>query len=165
VALVAAMPQLQQFLALDTFDAESVAEYVQRRQEYNLGGGSSLDLSEYPFPIQFFTYMYRPLFFDANGILGLIVSIENLIYLIATLICIPRLVRLLSGTENAFFWRLNFFFWTLSTAVLATTTANLGIAMRQKTMVLPSLLVLVVGALLQRHPEERTSTDEQLTPA
>ncbi|MFV8281332.1 hypothetical protein ACNKXS_07290, partial [Christiangramia marina] len=38
--------------------------------------GSGVDMSSYPLPLKLFTFWFRPLFFDAPGLLGLIVSAE-----------------------------------------------------------------------------------------
>ena len=46
---------------------------------------SGIDISNYGLGLQLFTFIYRPLFFDAPGILGLIVSVENVFYLFITL--------------------------------------------------------------------------------
>ena len=46
---------------------------------------SGVDITSYSLPVQVFTFLYRPLFFDAPGLLGLIVSFENVFYLLITL--------------------------------------------------------------------------------
>ena len=65
------------YVGLQGADTASVESYIEKRQASNLEGGSSVDISEYSFPLQFFTYMYRPLFFDAQTIIALVVSAEN----------------------------------------------------------------------------------------
>ena len=44
--------------------------------------GSGVAMANYPLPLKLFTFWFRPLFLDAPGFLGLIVSFENLIYLL-----------------------------------------------------------------------------------
>lgn len=144
--LILAIPLVGDFLRLETLDADTVADYVKERQGYNLAGGSSVDISSYGFVMQFFTYMFRPLFVDAQGALALVVSLENLFYLGGCLYYAPALIRTLWAGEGGFFVRFNFFFWLTATSILAATTSNLGIAIRQKTMVLPSLLLVLLVA-------------------
>jgi hypothetical protein len=105
-----------------------------------------VDISEYGFPTQLFTYMFRPLFVDARGTLGWIVSFENLFYLAGCVYYAPHVARALWTGYGGFFVRFNFFFWVLAASILAVTTSNLGVAIRQKTMILPSLLLLLLLA-------------------
>jgi hypothetical protein len=148
VAAGAAAPFLTDFVGLEVIDAEALSDYVERRQGYNLGHGSSVNISEYPFPLQFFTFLYRPLFLDADGPLGLLVSVENTIFLFLSLWTLPRAFK---GFWNAKLstghLRLNAVFWFLSVSVMAMTTSNLGIAIRLKAMVMPSLIFIILSAL------------------
>ncbi len=43
--------------------------------------GSGIDISNYPLPLKLFTFWFRPLFVDAPGAMGLVVSVENMFYL------------------------------------------------------------------------------------
>src|SRR5690606_20753540 len=57
-------------------------DFSDTRSESLGASGSGVDMSSYPLPVKFFTFWFRPLFFDAPGILGLFTSIENMIYLL-----------------------------------------------------------------------------------
>jgi hypothetical protein len=149
LGLIAVLPFLTRFVGLESLNSAAAVEMVDKYQSSNLDGGSSIDISQYSYPYQVFTYLFRPLFFDANGLLGLIVSCENLVLLAVCVWCAPSLWRALRAGTQTFFLRFNFIFWALSTPILATTTSNLGLALRQKIMVLPSLLlVLLTGRAL-----------------
>jgi len=128
----------------DASDLSDVGDYFEVRQGHNLGGGSSLDIAGMSLPLRLFTYLFRPLMFDAAGILGLVVSIENLILLFLTVGVVFRKKRtksVLGRFEIVFFLT----FVLISWFILANTTANLGIAIRQKTMFLPMLIVLLLS--------------------
>jgi hypothetical protein len=107
---------------------------------------SAVDITNYNLPMQLFTFLYRPLFFDAPGILGLIVSVENVFYLLITL----RLFNLkgLSYliTSNFMVKTAFFSFLTVSVA-LAQISGNLGLAIRQKSQVMILLLFVIVSFL------------------
>jgi hypothetical protein len=104
---------------------------------------SGIDISQYNLFFQVFTFLYRPLFFDAPGILGLIVSFENVFYLLITL-------KILSFRGLKFLWNAdNFvktaFFSLLSVSIaLAQISGNLGLAMRQKSQIMILLLFIVM---------------------
>lgn len=134
--------------------SESVNEYIDQRAEYNLGGGSSIDIAALPLPLQMFSYLFRPLFFDAPGILGMIVSCENLVLLCLVIIYIPRMLPTLLRIPSATLI-FNIAYLLLGLSVFAMTTANLGIAVRQKTMLLPSLFVLIVVGANVQHQKKK----------
>jgi hypothetical protein len=108
---------------------------------------SGIDISGYNLPLQVFTFLYRPLFFDAPGVLGLIVSVENVIYLLITF-------KLLSSFKGwRFLLEADFIakgallsFLTVSIA-LAQISGNLGLAIRQKSQVIILFLFVVLAFL------------------
>ncbi|HET9957117.1 MAG TPA: hypothetical protein VFQ61_21620 [Polyangiaceae bacterium] len=161
--IAVSLPFLQSYTGLDELTAQGVGAYVDQRQESNLVGGSVVDISQYSFPMQVFTYLYRPMFLDASGALGLIVSFENL-YLFALSLCLPfQLRRLWRSFEHQAFLRFNVIYFCAVTAILASTTANMGLALRQKMMGLPSLLVMVLMSLSAREPVEELLADEAVS--
>jgi hypothetical protein len=108
---------------------------------------SGVDITQYSLPMQVFTFLYRPLFFDAPGVLGLIVSFENVFYLVITL----RLLGSLGGlrfliTGDFLAKSAMFSFLTVSIA-LAQIAGNLGLAMRQKSQVMILLMFVVLSYL------------------
>jgi hypothetical protein len=100
--------------------------------------------------------MYRPLFIDAPGLFGLVVSFENLILLYMTfLLCTKRFIRSFNNHRNSFFLRLNLFYLLSGAIILSSTTANLGIAVRQKTMLLPSFIIIVMMQLYLKFSQKK----------
>lgn len=151
------VPWVAQYVGLDGVSADAMAEYVEKRQGLNLDGGSSVEIGDYPFPLQFLTLMFRPLFFDAEGLLGLVVSAENAIYVFLALWSAPNLRLALKAAPAPAFMRMNLIFWFSAVSVLGATLANLGLAIRQKTMVLPSFLILTLAALAVRRSSQRST--------
>jgi hypothetical protein len=97
--------------------------------------GSGVNMNNYSLPLKFFTFWFRPLFIDAPNFIGLIVSFENLLYLIIFaktfnltffrfLRNSPRMVKMAAIT------------FLLTTFALTFLMSNLGIIMRQKSMVM-----------------------------
>ncbi|HYC85036.1 MAG TPA: hypothetical protein VEB86_07430 [Chryseosolibacter sp.] len=106
---------------------------------------SGIDITSYGLPLQVFTFLYRPLFFDAPGLLGLIASFENLFVLILTLKLVTRasgITFMFTGTFLTKIALLSFF--TVSVA-LAQIAGNLGLAMRQKSQVMMLFLFVVLS--------------------
>ena len=139
---------VQQYVGLEEASIDSVSSYVDQRQGYNQSGGSSIDLQSMSYPMQIFTYIFRPLPFDAHSALALFTSIENTILLFLFIyILFKNKFRLYTFIEGKNTWLLIYAFLTCS--MLAITTANLGIATRQKWMFMPIFLYLLVYAFYQ----------------
>jgi hypothetical protein len=108
---------------------------------------SGVDITNYSLPLQVFTFLYRPLFFDAPGALGLFVSVENVFYLVLTAMMFGRIKgwRFLLGgtvlTKSAFLS-----FLTVSIA-LAQVAGNLGLAIRQKSQVMILFMFVIISFL------------------
>ncbi|MCX0346045.1 hypothetical protein NVV27_09935 [Acinetobacter radioresistens] len=136
---------VQQYVGLEEVSIDSVNDYVDQRQGYNQSGGSSIDLQSMSYPMQIFTYIFRPLPFEAHSTLALFTSIENtiLLFLFIYILFISKF-RLYSFVEGKNTWLLIYAFLTCS--MLAITTANLGIATRQKWMFMPIFIYLLIYA-------------------
>jgi hypothetical protein len=105
---------------------------------------SGFDITSYSLPMQVFTFLYRPLFFDAPGALGLIVSFENAFYLLITFkILSLRGIKYLI-TSNFLVKTCLFSFLTITIA-LAQISGNLGLAMRQKSQAIPLFLFVIIS--------------------
>ena len=111
--------------------------------------GSGVDMSSYPLPLKLFTFWFRPLFFDAPGLLGLIVSVENLIYLLLFIKILKKdFIKFLKKSNIVVKMSITVFF--LSSLALTFVMSNLGIIMRQKSMVMYFLFFVIYYYLAQK---------------
>lgn len=127
-------------------DAEALMSYVESRQASNMEGGSSVDIAAMSLPMKLFTYLFRPVIFEARSIFSLAAAVDNLILLYLFVMG----GRVLFRSRKAVYWGSRTFLWTyslLAWLILALTTANLGIAMRQKWMFAPMLIFLFISAI------------------
>lgn len=136
------------FLKIEDINVETVDQFSETRVS-NLSRdttGSAVDISEYPFLIKVFTFLYRPLFFDINGILAVIASFENLILLILSW----RLIKLnpikVFNAGN-YLVKAMFLFLIMGTVSFSLILGNLGIMLRQKNMFILSLLFICLWGL------------------
>jgi hypothetical protein len=130
------------YVGIEEDGFESVEDFA-GKYVYELGkAGSSVNISNYNLIQKITTFIYRPLFFDANGALGLFVSFENFLYVILTF-------QIFRGGFFSFIWKSDLLTKTsliaflASSAALSQITANLGIAIRMKAMIM-FLLVFVI---------------------
>lgn len=146
---VVAVPFALEYSGLgDVQAAADVADYVEQRQGYNQEGGGAVDISRMSPPLQLFTYLYRPLPYEAHSATSLAASFENLGLIFLTCAVGWRLFRARSSCFHFLKSNLVLVFYAGgSWAILAMTTANLGIAARQKWMFAPILLYLALSIL------------------
>jgi hypothetical protein len=128
---------------------EFVTGYIEKRQSYNMDGGGGVDIAALSLPEQLFTYLFRPIVFEAQSVFDFAAAIDNLILLGLSVVGLYSLFLGRSsglGENRIFMWAYAFGVWL----ILATTTANLGIAMRQKWMFVPILVFLLVSLIGRR---------------
>ena len=136
---------VQDYVGLEDASLGGVGSYVDQRQSYNQGGGSSLDIASMSYPMKMFTYIFRPLPFEAHSAVALVTSLENTILLLLFIyIVFKTKFNFRSFVQDKNLWLFTYIFLTCT--ILAMTTANLGIATRQKWMFMPVLLYLLIHA-------------------
>lgn len=130
----------------DPTNPEAIIDYVEGRQSVNMGGGSSVDISSMSLPAQLFTYVFRPSLVEARNVFTLAASIDNFILLFLFFIGGYSILkkRNIGLPGNRSFMCI---YVGLAWLILAMTTANLGIAIRQKWMFAPILIYLLISVM------------------
>jgi len=145
VTLVLLYDTILGFVGLDQENLfDSFSEFADTRAFELAKANSGIDTSNYPIILKLATFWFRPLFFDAPNFIGIVVSFENLLYLFLTFKLFDRkffgFIKSASGLVK-----------TSAVAFLATsfalsgTLSNLGIIIRQKSMVMYFLLFLILS--------------------
>ena len=127
-------------------NVESLTEYIDKRQTYNMEGGGGIDIASMSLPMQLFTYLFRPVLFEARSVFALAAAVDNFILLglfIFGGIALLRGRKTRLGENRVFMWAYALSAWL----ILAMTSANLGIAVRQKWMFAPMLIFLLISVL------------------
>lgn len=148
----------------ETTSIETLSSYIEVRQGYNIEGGGGVDIAAMSLPMQLYTYLFRPMFFEARSVFALAAAIDNLILLylfFAGGMAFLRGKRSGLGENRAFMW----VYAVLAWLVLAMTTANLGIALRQKWMFAPMLIFLLISVVGHKRAKATTPPRFASTPA
>lgn len=145
IAMILTLPYVQNFVGIQEISIEAASNRLEYAASKNQTGGGAVDLTSYPPHYRIFTYLYRPLFIDARGLTGVAASCENLLLLGLSLSLVNRkFFAFLKSAPN--FWKLCFlFFASVLLFILGMSTANLGLAMRQKFQFLPCFLCLAAA--------------------
>lgn len=137
------------FVGTDSYNVLENSMIAQRAAELSKAK-SGVNIAEYNIFLKLFTFWFRPLFIDAPGVIGLIVSFENLFYLFVFFLVIREAI--LEWNNFNGWYRIMIFIFILGSIMLSQVTANLGIAMRQKAQLMPLLFIVFCKtmSLIQR---------------
>lgn len=136
-----------QFTNSESLDVLSSNNIIERAAKLSTAT-SGVDINNYNIFFKMFTFWFRPLFFDGLGVLGLIVSFENAFYLFMLWVLVRQLF-LQWGQWNALF-RICLISFLLGSFILAQVSGNLGIAMRQKSQMMPFFFIIFFKAVSLR---------------
>lgn len=127
-------------------NVSSLNSYIDKYQGHNQQGGGGVDISSMSLPMQMFSYSLRPLPFEARSVAQLLASLDNMIifYLLLYALKVRLSVKNLELTGNRIFM---WWYIGISWVLLSMTTANLGIAIRQKWMFMPILIFLLISII------------------
>lgn len=144
VGFVFIYDEVLKFLKIEELNADSIEGLFSTTSGNLSYGRSFVDMSGYPYPLKVFTFLYRPLFFDAHNFTSFLNSVENLISLILTITVFSK-VNPIKGYQNS----PNAIKILLLTFIMATTAfagalSNFGIMVRMKNMTFIYFLFFLV---------------------
>ncbi len=136
-------------LALTGIDEDAVYDQstnLAARSKDLLKANSGVDISQYSFPMKLFTFWFRPLFVDSPGVMGVIVSFENLFYIIFfSKVLRFDFINFFRQSDHVV--KAAFISFIGISAALAQISANLGLAMRQKSQVMILMMFVILKYL------------------
>jgi hypothetical protein len=141
---IAILPMVMEFAkieeaSVDSFDKFSVGKAALLSGSHT---GSAIDISYYPFPLKVFTFLFRPFFFDINGIPSMLASFENLVLLVLTFTVLKN--KPLQTFKNApFVIQGMIYFLIIGTLAFSQSLGNVGIMIRMRNMFLPGLIIYI----------------------
>ena len=131
------------FTDTESIDILSSSTLSHRASELSKSS-SGIDIQNYNLFMKMFTFWFRPLFFDGQGGLGILVSFENLVYIYMFFVVIKK--GILYWRDWNGWFRICLFFFLFGSFALAQVTGNLGIAMRQKAQLMPFFFIIFCKA-------------------
>jgi hypothetical protein len=132
-------------------DFEAFAD--SRSQGLSESAGSGVSMSNYSLPLKLFTFWFRPLFIDSPSTLGLFSSLENIIYLfIFSKIFNIRFLRFMKN--SVYMVKMSAIAFLLTSFAMTFVMSNLGIIMRQKSMVMYFAFFVIYYFLAQEAYEK-----------
>jgi len=136
-----------QFSFRSDISIQSVTSLLEYHRTVTEVGTTSVDMNSLSIPMRFFTYMFRPLFFDATGLLGIFASFDNLIllsyFVYPIMICfsLQKIPKPKLNSVNLF----SLIYVSITWFFLSSTTSNLGLALRHKLMFITPFVFLMIN--------------------
>ena len=153
MALVAgafAVATIQSALRLDLTDADSISTFLEARDsiaQSAAGGNTSVQGS---FAVRLISLLFRPFFFDVEDLFGYIASAENGILMLIYGILAFRVPTVVGMFRRSALVRFALVFSFGVMIVLALSYYNIGLGLRQRTMFIPGLVVVLVSLISLR---------------
>ncbi|EKB48705.1 hypothetical protein B879_02664 [Cecembia lonarensis LW9] len=146
--------QVLEFLKIDEINTENI-EAVFNKSSTNLSYGRSfVDMSSYPYPLKVFTFLFRPLFFDAHNFTSFLNSFENLIYLILAGTVLKKVNPIKAYQKSPVHLKILLITFLLASIAFAGSLSNFGIMVRMKNMTFVYFLIFLIY-IYQVHLLER----------
>ncbi|WP_246255438.1 hypothetical protein [Cyclobacterium plantarum] len=142
------------FLKLEEFSLEELGSLASKTAGLLASGHSGIDVASYSIPMRIFTFMFRPIFFDAHNVMALLSSFENALYLYLSLFIYrnwsPEALR-----DMPVFLKTGIIVFIPTSLAFANSLGNLGAIMRMKNMTMIYFLLfcfyLIVHNKKQRY--------------
>lgn len=135
-----------EFAKIEAFTTEHIEDFSSGKSSALSKAGSGVDFSNYPYIAKVMTFVFRPFFFDINGIPAFIASVENLIQLLLFYFFFKNRSLPFIFKSNIII-RASFFYFVIGALAFAPVMSNLGIIIREKNMLMPAFLIFVLASV------------------
>ncbi len=134
------------FAQIDEFSTEHLDDFASSKSTVLSKAGSGIDFSNYPYVLKVLTFVFRPFFFDINGIPAIIASIENLVQAFLFYFFFKNKSWKFIFKANILV-RTCFFYFIIGALAFAPVMSNLGIIIREKNMLMPAFLIFILASV------------------
>lgn len=143
--LILVLGPVQHTISADVTSASSVEDFLTRQSDLGASVGGTTSIGQIGFVLRLFSLLFRPLFFDAVGVLGLLASAENALVVLAFLYMLTHARNVALLARRVEFIRFSIFFAAIVLLSLALVYYNVGLGLRQRVMAYPMIFSLLVA--------------------
>jgi hypothetical protein len=143
IGMAATAVSVERSLPVELSSPSSVGAFLDQVQSREKLTDGATTISGLSYPSRLFSLLFRPFFIDANGLLGIAASIENLFVVGVVFSLISNWRLLLWLFRSSFLVRFVSVFTVIMLILLSMVYYNVGLGLRQRTMVFSTLFVLL----------------------
>ena len=141
-------------IGVDPTDPSAVADYLEAQNNVFSTIAGTTSIGDASYPVRIFSLLFRPLFIDAHGVLGLIASFENVGVILAVLYMIAHWRDVLHLWKQVPFVRYVLLFAFIVLLSLTLIYYNVGLGLRERVMTYPMIFSFLVALWsLRRKPQ------------
>ncbi|WP_166041577.1 hypothetical protein [Sphingosinicella sp. YJ22] len=163
--LAFAAATIQDTFRIDVTSTDSVANFLEAYSANTARMSGTTSVQYDSFFARLFSLLFRPLFFDAGGFLGLVASMENLFILIMVTIIVLRITWVIKLFRHVFLIRFAVLFAVALTIMLSLMYYNVGLGLRQKLMMMPAYLTIFAAVVASAQRVRIAKRQARLQPA
>ena len=152
---------VQSTFGVDATSVSDVSDFLSTRNDINASQGGSTAMGDAPIPLRVVSLLFRPFFFDAHGLMGIVPSFENVGVIIAFIYVGLHWRDLALLARRVFFIRFALFFAFMILLGLTLIYYNVGLGLRERIMTFPMIFSMLVALWSLRrkqtaHPVRQT---------
>jgi hypothetical protein len=145
LAVSVVTPLAMQRLGITSLEGGALSEYIAVSQANLASGGSAVDMERYGYVAKVFTYLFRPLPWEASSAIMLLSGMENMIFLGIFAAAVYMAAQRFRVAVRTPYLILCLAFLLFGASASALVTSNLGMAVRQKMQFMPFLMIVLVA--------------------
>lgn len=149
-------------LNISDIDPDSLTDFIASKQQLGSRTEAGAQITSLPLPLKIGSLLFRPLFFDASGVFGIFVSLENLIILAMFFYMMWNWKIIFRAFKSVVYIRYASIFSGTLILLLSLISYNVGLGLRQKFMAMPSIFIMFATIVIYREFHKvHTATDFQ----
>jgi len=137
---------VEQTTTVDVTKASTFVSFADRQSHIAKSVGGTTSIGHAPLIVRFFSLLFRPLFFDAPGVPGLISSMENVGSILMFVYLAKNWRSIRAVSKQVFFLHFCITFAAILIVLLSFAYYNIGLGLRERVMVFPPLFCLFVAS-------------------
>lgn len=128
---------------LNVTSADSVSDFMNSRSGIGEDSGADMTIVQGNMVFKVFSLWLRPMFLDAENMMGYVASLENVALVIMFAMMLLRLGLVRRLFYKVMYIRFSILFFIFLTAMISAVNYNVGLGLRQKMMAMPCLLAIL----------------------
>lgn len=163
--LFALIGPVQNAIGVDVSSVDSITQFLDTQDAISGTVAGTTSMADASFPIKLLSLLFRPLFFDAHSIFGLVASAENVLAVVAFIYAIIHWQDVLHLARRVMFIRFSLFFSLILLLSLSLVYYNVGLGLRERVMAYPAIFSVLVALWSMRQVQHRARPAGQPTAA
>ena len=145
VGIWSTIDAVQSTIDVDVTSTASVTEFFDKSNKIYSTVAGSTSTGSASFPLRVVSLLFRPLFFDAHGLMGILASLENVGFLAAIYYTVLHWRDFAQLLRRVFFFRVVALFALILLFSLTLIYYNVGLGLRERVMAYPMMFSIFVA--------------------